>query len=103
MTEVAEIYGYVPQVAEYGYAPLRHASEKLKGDREFILQAVEREARALLDAAHKGYYKGSVLQYASLELKGDREFILQAVKLNSSALQYASLELRSDRKLISQA
>eukprot|EP00972_Heterocapsa_arctica_P029489 4343486-Heterocapsa_arctica.AAC.1 len=63
-------------VRKYGHA-LEHASEKLKGDREFMLQAAK--------------HKVSALQYASLGLKGDRQFILQAIKHKGAALQYASL------------
>ena len=65
---------------------LKHASEELWGDREFVLAAV----------ANNGY----ALQYASEELWADREVVLAAVANNGLALRFASEELRADREFV---
>jgi len=83
------------EVVKDGQA-LRHATDELKADREFILAAV----------AH-----GFALQHVSAELKADREVVLAAVAQNDHAtdekeqfhgwaLNYASAELRADREVV---
>ena len=71
----------------YGRVDL--ASEQLKNDREFMLEAVKLTGRALY--------------YASEQLKNDREFILEAVKLNGYALAYASEQFKNDREIVFEA
>ena len=68
---------------------LKYASDELKGDRDFMLEAVKQ--------------KYSSLPYASEQLRGDRDFMLEAVKQDSSALEYASVQLRGDRDLVLEA
>ena len=71
-------------VAKDGQA-LRHATDELKADREFILAAV----------AH-----GFALQHVSAELKADREVVLAAVRQYGPALSAASDELKADREVV---
>ena len=65
---------------------LQVASEELKRDRDFVLEAVKQNCNAI--------------KYASEELKNDREIVLEAVKQNSRVLKYISEKLRNDRKFI---
>ncbi|CAJ1361959.1 unnamed protein product [Effrenium voratum] len=82
--ECAEKQQWLACAAKNGL--LRHAPEELRGDREFMLEAVAQDGRAL--------------QYASEELRGTREFMLAAVAQDGRALQYASEELRGDREFM---
>ena len=61
---------------------LEYASDELKNDREFILEAV----------AKSGY----ALKYASDEFRADREVVMTAAAQDRDELQYASDELRYD-------
>ena len=72
------------EVVKDGQA-LRHATDELKADREFILVAV----------AH-----GFALQHVSAELKADREVVLVAVGQYGTALSAASDELKVDREVV---
>jgi cell division protein ZapA (FtsZ GTPase activity inhibitor)/lambda repressor-like predicted transcriptional regulator len=61
-------------------------SEKLQGDRKFVLAAVQKD--------------GAALRFASEELKGDREIVLAAVHKHGAALRFASEELKGDREIV---
>jgi len=65
---------------------LKYASEKLKGDKEIVLDAVQRNS--------------FILQYATEELRGDREVVLTAIQQYEGALKYASKELKEDKKFL---
>ena len=65
---------------------LEYASAALQGERDVVLAAVAKEARAL--------------QYTSAALQGDRDVVLAAVAQNGDALRYASEELKSDREIL---
>ena len=69
---------------------LEYASEELKGDRAFILEAVKQNGKAL--------------RYAEEELKSDKEFVMAAVNHNRSSFNYAAIELQielqNDEKFI---
>ena len=69
--------------------PLKHASEELRGEREFVMQAVSK--------------RGYALWHASEELRGDREIVMKAVSDNPHALKFASKELRGDREIVMEA
>lgn len=82
---------------------VRYASERLRGNRELILKAVEYPnlepftdggGELVLDA------KGSPLEYASSELQNDREVVLRAIEHSSYAFKLASPELRGDPEVI---
>ena len=63
-------------------------SEKLLGDKNFILKAAELS-------------KDNVLEYASDEIKSDKEIVLEVVsKRKTGELQFASEELRSDKEFL---
>ena len=62
------------------YGVLHLASEKLRHDRELVLEAVNRD--------------GTELELAAEELRTDREVVRAAVKQNALALQYAAPHLR---------
>ena len=64
-------------------------SEKLRGDREVVMEAVRQN--------------GLALEHASEELRGDREVVMEAVRQIGSALQHASEELKDDREILMEA
>lgn len=66
----------------YSWKYFQYASDRLKKDRNFILQAL---------GQCKGC--GDALQYVDEELKADREFIMQAIKIDGRAIRYASTEI----------
>ena len=72
------------EVVKDGQA-LRHATDELKADREFILAAV----------AH-----GFALEHVSAELKADREVVLAAVGQYGPALMHVSDELKADQEVV---
>ena len=63
-----------------------YASEELKSNRDFVLEAVN--------------IKGIALKYVSTELKSDKEIVISAIKNNSSAFQFASPQLQGDKEII---
>eukprot|EP00971_Amphidinium_carterae_P043145 848664-Amphidinium_carterae.1 len=75
-------------VRQYDVRALRFAAQALMGDREFVLEAVQKSGRAL--------------QYATEALRSDREVVIAAVrqKCNESALRYATEALRADREVV---
>ena len=75
-------------VSKHGCA-LLHAAEKLRGDREIVMQAVSNFAISLEDAAE--------------ELKGDREIVMKAVSQDGFALRYATEKLRGEAGMIETA
>jgi len=68
---------------------LRDISEKLKADREVVLEAVKNN--------------GNALAYAAEDLRCDREIVMEAVKNNGKALAYAAEDLRCDREIVMEA
>ena len=90
---------------------LRFASEKLRGDREFMLAAVKQSGYALQHASDElrgdaevvlaaVRQDGYALVCASQQLKGDREVVLAAVRQEGEALMFASEELQGDREIV---
>jgi hypothetical protein len=65
---------------------LEYASDRIKNDREVILNAVKNN--------------GKILRFASDELKNDREIVLIAVKNWGLSLQYGSKNLRADKEVV---
>ena len=65
---------------------LRIASERIKNDKDFMLNIVK--------------YAGEALEYAPEKLRNDREIVLAAVKQNAKALEYASSELKNDKEVV---
>ena len=103
-------------VAENGAQALEEASDELKGDREFMIEAVKQDVGALkyASAALQGdreivmeavYTHGwqKTLLGASAELCGDREFMLDAMQEYEYALEFASPELLGDREFMLEA
>ena len=74
-----------PAVLRQPSAPKSNTREKLKRDREVVLEAVKQD--------------GYALRFASEELRGDRDVVMEAVKQNGDALQYASQELQRDTEV----
>lgn len=68
---------------------LMFAARELREDRAFIMQAVQRD--------------GLALKYASEAIQGDRDVVLAAVQQNGGALVYASEELLADFELLLEA
>lgn len=79
-------------VKEFGYN-FRYASDTLKSDRPFVLEALEQE----------GTPECSALKFASEDLKSDKQFILEAVKRNGRSLEWASDDLRNDKEVVLEA
>ena len=90
---------------------LKYAAAELKGDREFVLAAVQQDGYALQCASAEFkedreivlaavQQDGYALKYASAELKGDREVVLAAVQQYGYALEYAAVELKGDREIV---
>eukprot|EP00971_Amphidinium_carterae_P192168 3812887-Amphidinium_carterae.1 len=66
-----------------------YAAEELRGDRDFMMEAVRVE--------------GCALQYAAEELQGDRDLVREAVRADGFTLKYATEEFRGDRDLVMEA
>jgi hypothetical protein len=87
------------------------ASEELRNDKQFMLQAVKRNCMALefasaalknnkevvMEAVKK---EGGCLRHASDDMKKNEEVVLQAVIQTTAAIMHASSELRKDKKFI---
>ena len=68
---------------------LEYASNYLKNDREFILEIVKND--------------GFALKYASEYLQKDKEFILKVIKKNINTLKYTSDDLQKDKEFMLEA
>jgi hypothetical protein len=68
----------------------KYLSEKLRDDKEFILEIIKDR-------------NSTILKYASPRLQDDREVIMEAIEHVSSQIQYASKRLKNDKELISKA
>lgn len=60
--------------------------EGLRGDKDFMLEVLKRNGRAL--------------KYASDKLKCDRDVVMEAVKQNGMALKYANMRYASDKEIV---
>ena len=67
---------------------IKHASARLRGDKEFILAAADK------------LNSDTVLNVASTELQDDREVVLRCVELKPDAINHASSRLRGDKEII---
>ena len=67
-------------VKQDGSIALSYASEELKGDRDFILEAVQQDWRAL--------------KYASKELTNDTDVVKAALSQSWDAVNYASRRIQ---------
>jgi hypothetical protein len=93
-----------------GFA-FKYASEELRQDREFVLEAVKMDGCAL-DAASANLktdreivfaavkQNGYALTYAKEHFGGDREMVLSALYTYKFAMRCASQELRNDREFV---
>ncbi len=77
------------EVVRNNHLALEYASEKLRNNKEFALEAICRDLREW--------------QYVSSKLKNDKEFVLSAVSQNWRALRHTSAELQNDKEVISSA
>lgn len=64
---------------------LKYTSEKLRNDKDIVLEAVKQD--------------GTVLQFASEKLCNDKDVVWEAVKQDASTLRFASEELRIDKDI----
>jgi len=67
---------------------IKHASARLRGDKEIIL------------AAAREWNSDTVLKLASAELQDDRDVVLRCVELNWDAIYHASDRLLGDKEII---
>jgi len=70
-------------------ATIRHASDRLKQDRDLVLSAVRDYAEALFSA-------GPLLQH-------DAEFVKELVDINGCAIAYAAQDVREDPRILARA
>ena len=93
------------------YAILQYASPEIKGDRDIVLDIVQKYGYALKWASQElcedpdvvlaaVQQNGMVLDYASSELRGNQEIVLAAVTEYGYSLEYASPELQIDREIV---
>eukprot|EP00971_Amphidinium_carterae_P112089 2220206-Amphidinium_carterae.1 len=73
-------------VQHHGGATLQFAADSLRGDREIVLAAVQRD--------------GDFLEHTTEALRADREVVLAAVRGEMPSFEYASESLRSDREVV---
>ena len=69
-----------------GFVDIRYATNKLRGDMDFMLKACKLRPEENFKA----------LKYATKGLLGNKDFILNALAINVNALDYATLELLQD-------
>lgn len=77
---------FVTMVAKENEIGLKLASLQIRGDRQLVLDIVQK--------------CGMSLQGAQAELRADREVVLAAVRRNGLALRHASEALRADREVV---
>jgi len=95
-------------------AKLIYSNGALRGDREVVMAAVERDGltlqraaddlkadREIVQAAVQD--KGGALEFASEALRRDREVVMTAIREDACALEHASEELRGDREVAAEA
>lgn len=64
------------------FGPFLHLSDRLKNDKEFILEAMRQY--------------GPVVSYSSGGLRGDKDFMIKAINIWGHAFDSASIELQKD-------
>jgi hypothetical protein len=105
-------------IDKYLLAAKRHvmewASEELRNNRAFVLEAVKQnglelqfaskqfrnDKQVVLEAVKQD---GDAIRYASEQLKNDKDIVLEAVKQNGLALYYASEQLKNDKDIVLEA
>ena len=65
---------------------LKYVSDKLKDDKEVVIEAIKRN--------------GLALEFASDRLKDDKDIVIEAVKNNGFALEFASDRLKNDKEIV---
>lgn len=101
-------------IHEHGSWALVHASQELRRNAEFFLQAVATDGGCLMYAADElcadekvvlaaVTQDGHALHYASPQLRADPHFALECVKCSSEAMLYIASELRQDPHFTLQA
>ena len=73
------------EVVRNNHLALEYASEKLRNNKEFALEAICRDLREW--------------QYVSSKLKNDKEFVLSAVQQNWKVFEYASADFQNDKEI----
>ncbi len=108
LVAVDKKYGYGPSSS-----PLQFASDRLRNDKDFVMQCVKLESTSLQYASeqlrHDREYimsvvkvKGLTLQYVP-HFQNDIEIVTVAVMQDGHALQYASDELKNDKVIVMNA
>ena len=92
-TELQDDREVVLHCVKNGGEAIKHASARLRGDKEIILAAATGEYG-------KWNYSATVLNLASTELQDDREVVLHCVKNGGEAIKHASARLRGDKEII---
>ena len=78
---------------------LQFASTKLRGDKDFVMEALRGHDTPFLGET----LPPSPLQFVSTKLKDDKAVVLAAVRGDSSALQFASTKLKGDKDVVMEA
>ena len=98
---------------------LRDVSDRLRNNRDFVLDAVKRNYKALKHAGYKWRADKAIVlaamaaepenktssswrsvRYATKELRSDREFMVIALQLDAGNLVCASEDLKNDREIV---
>ena len=87
-TELQDDREVVLHCVKNGVDAIKHASARLRGDKEIIL------------AAARKWNSDTVLNLASTELQDDRDVVLHCVKNCGDAIKHASARLRGDKEII---
>ena len=77
---------FILDAVQRNFWGLNFASPELRGDPEIVMAAVLRD--------------GTALRYADRELRRDREFVMSAVRKDCFALAFADSELQGDRGFV---
>ncbi|MBO5530515.1 MAG: DUF4116 domain-containing protein [Bacilli bacterium] len=93
---------------------LESVSEKIKKDRQFIIEVLKEHAWAITNVSQELQndrsfileavkQNGNILVFLSGEFRNDKEIVLAAVKQYGCALKYASEELKNDKEVVLEA
>ena len=86
MTTLSAVCGRSPALVGH---ILRHASERLKSDKDVVLKSVS--------------YSGQSLEYAGKDLQADKDLVMCALAANGCCLQHVSEDLKADKDVILRA
>lgn len=84
---------FIKTVYELNNGIFEFASERIKNNKEFIVELINKEPSF-------AWRPGIIFRYVSDELKSDRDLAFIAVKRDGANIEYASEGLRNDKELV---